>query len=74
MSQISGVPYVEPDDFDYVVGKARDFFRSRGFKECHLQNLLTILAACEDPSTVSTFEYVGNVYPLPQTNQIIIEV
>jgi len=59
--------------FHFVVNKLREFFISKGFLECHTQNRLSILAACEDPSTIRTFEYNDKVYPLPQTGQMWLE-
>jgi aspartyl/asparaginyl-tRNA synthetase len=59
--------------FHYVVNKLREFFIQRGFLECHTQNRLSILAACEDPSTIRTFDYNNKVYPLPQTGQMWLE-
>tara|TARA_Y100001970_G_C14241029_1_gene864907 strand:- start:1190 stop:2035 length:846 start_codon:yes stop_codon:yes gene_type:complete len=60
-------------DFDAAVSKLRDFFKSKGFIEVHTQNKLSILAACEDPTTMSTYNYSGNVWPLPQTGQMWLE-
>lgn len=60
-------------DFNKVVRKLRDFFLSKNFSEVHAQNRLSILAACEDPFTVSTFDYSGKVWPLPQTGQMWLE-
>jgi len=31
------------------------------------------LAACEDPTTISTYNYGGQVWPLPQTGQMWLE-
>ena len=31
------------------------------------------MAACEDPTTVATYEYQGEVWPLPQTGQMWLE-
>jgi aspartyl/asparaginyl-tRNA synthetase len=59
--------------FHYVVNTLREFFIQRGFFECHTQNRLSILAACEDPSTIRTFDYNNKVYPLPQTGQMWLE-
>ena len=59
--------------FHFVVNKLREFFISKGFLECHTQNRLSILAACEDPSTIRTFNYNNKVYPLPQTGQMWLE-
>jgi aspartyl/asparaginyl-tRNA synthetase len=59
--------------FHYVVNKLREFFIKKGFLECHTQNRLSILAACEDPTTIRTFDYNNKVYPLPQTGQMWLE-
>jgi aspartyl/asparaginyl-tRNA synthetase len=60
-------------DFDAAVTKLREFFKSKGFVEVHTQDKLSILAACEDPTTMSTYNYAGNVFPLPQTGQMWLE-
>lgn len=64
---------IDTADFHAVVTKLRDFFQSKGFLEVHTQNRLSILAACEDPSTIATYQYAGEVYPLPQTGQMWLE-
>lgn len=60
-------------DFNKVVKKLRAFFDSKGFVEVHTQNRLSILAACEDPKTIATYEYSDQVWPLPQTGQMWLE-
>jgi aspartyl/asparaginyl-tRNA synthetase len=60
-------------DFHNAVQKMRDFFISKNFVEVHTQTKLSILAACEDPSTMATYNYAGAVYPLPQTGQMWLE-
>lgn len=60
-------------EFSEVVQKLREFFVKKGYVEVHTQNRLSILAACEDPFTVSTFNYVNEVWPLPQTGQMWLE-
>jgi aspartyl/asparaginyl-tRNA synthetase len=59
--------------FSEAVNKLRQFCLSKGFIEVHTQDRLSILAACEDPSTVATYEYMGEVWPLPQTGQMWLE-
>ena len=59
--------------FNEVVQKMRGFFLAKGFVEVPTQDRLSILAACEDPSTVATFQYSGQVWPLPQTGQMWLE-
>jgi aspartyl/asparaginyl-tRNA synthetase len=51
----------------------RDFFLQKGFIEVATQPNLTILSACENPHSVTKFDYVGQVWPLPQTGQMILE-
>ena len=59
--------------FSQVVNKLRQFFLQKGFVEVHTQDRLSILAACEDPTTVASFDYDKNVWPLPQTGQMWLE-
>jgi len=52
----------------------REYFqKKRGFIEVPSQSKLSILAACEDPRTISQFEFGGQNYPLPQTGQMVLE-
>lgn len=67
------IGYVPSFEFDHCVGKMRDFFKGKGFVEVHPQSRVSILAACEDPETISTFNYAGQVWPLPQTGQMWLE-
>jgi len=64
---------ISPCTFNKVVSKLRDFFQSRGYVEVHTQNRLSILAACEDPKTIQTYNYAGLKWPLPQTGQMWLE-
>lgn len=60
-------------NFSFAIQKMSEFFRKKGFVEVHAQSHLSILAACEDPTTIGSFHYTGNVWPLPQTNQMNLE-
>jgi aspartyl/asparaginyl-tRNA synthetase len=60
-------------DYSQAVGKMREFFTGRGFVEVPIQSRLSILAACEDPSTVGQFKFTNVVWPLPQTGQMWLE-
>lgn len=65
------------DDFrsyHEIQTRLRDFFyRQRGFIEVPTQSRLSILAACEDPNTI-TPAFIGGVkWPLPQTGQMWLE-
>ena len=59
--------------YSKVVSKLREFFQKKDFVEVHTQDRLSILAACEDPTTVATFNYAGEKWPLPQTGQMWLE-
>ena len=56
-----------------LVQKMRDFFLQKNFVEVPTQSRLSILAACENPHSVTTFEYSGEIWPLPQTGQMHLE-
>ena len=64
---------IDPMNFTRAVTALRSFFLAKGFIEVHTQNRLSILAACEDPTTVATYNYAGEVWPLPQTGQMWLE-
>lgn len=61
------------EDFNNAVAKMREFCVSKGFLEVHTQSRLSILAACEDPQTLASYNYAGQVWPLPQTGQMWLE-
>ena len=77
MSSSSGVYasnlIIDSEKFNAVVQKLRTFFLNKNFIEVHAQNRLSILAACEDPFNLKTFDYAGKVWPLPQTSQMWLE-
>ena len=64
---------ISPKKFTETVGLLRSFFLEKGFLEVHTQNRLSILAACEDPFNVATYNYANEVWPLPQTGQMWLE-
>ena len=64
---------IDPENFTYTTQKLRNFFLDKGFAEVHTQNRLSILAACEDPFNVATYNYAGETWPLPQTGQMWLE-
>jgi len=59
--------------YNELVQKMRGFFLDKGFIEVPTQSRLSILAACENPHSVATFNYNGEVWPLPQTGQMWLE-
>lgn len=64
---------INPKKYSQCVNSMRQFFLKKNFVEVHTQNMRSILAACEDPKTISTYQYAGNVWPLPQTGQMWLE-
>jgi len=64
---------IDPQKFTDSTDLLRSFFLAKGFLEVHTQNRLSILAACEDPFNVATYNYAGQVWPLPQTGQMWLE-
>ena len=67
------IDLIDSKEYDYAVNKMREFFRGKGFFEAGVQHRLSILAACEDPTTISNFDYSGKVWPMPQTGQMWLE-
>jgi len=63
----------DPVAYSKLVSKLREFCLKKGFVEISAQDRLSILAACEDPDTVATYEYAGERWPLPQTGQMWLE-
>ena len=60
--------------YDAVVYKMRQYFReAKGFVEVPAQSRQSILAACEDPKTISQYVFSGTNWPLPQTGQMWLE-
>ncbi|MBU1135834.1 MAG: transposase [Nanoarchaeota archaeon] len=64
---------IDIHEYSFVVNKMKDFFLSKGFVEVPVQSRLSILAACEDPETISKFEFGNIIWPLPQTGQMWLE-
>ena len=61
-------------DFNYATSKMREFFqKEKGFIEVPAQSRQSILAACEDPATISQYIFSGVNWPLPQTGQMWLE-
>ncbi|HAW08725.1 MAG: amino acid--tRNA ligase-related protein [Chloroherpetonaceae bacterium] len=66
-------PTINSKQYHQASQKLRNFFEQRGFVEVATQSRLSILSACEDPSTIATFQYSGQVWPLKQTGQMDLE-
>lgn len=59
--------------YNFMVHRLRDFFQKKGFIEVPTQPRTSILAACEDPATITEYTLGGVTYPLPQTGQMWLE-
>jgi len=59
--------------YNTLVQLMRDFFLQKGFIEVPTQSRTSILAACENPHSVMTFQLDGQVWPLKQTGQMDLE-
>jgi elongation factor P--beta-lysine ligase len=60
--------------YNQIIQQMRQFFQGiKGFIEVPAQPRLSILAACEDPKTITQFIFSGVNYPLPQTGQMWLE-
>lgn len=64
--------------YNELVQKMRTFFLEKGYVEVPDGIRLSILAACENPHSITTFNLTNNegnpvIYPLPQTNQMVLE-
>jgi len=57
---MTNINLIDPKEYDFTVNKLREFFRRKKFVEVPVQHRLSILAACEDPKTVATFNYAGS--------------
>lgn len=64
---------INSKEYHATITKLREFFINRGFIEVATQPRLSILAACEDPTTIATYDYNGECWPLPQTGQMWLE-
>lgn len=63
----------QTETYHELVQLMRTFFLKKGFKEIPTQSRLSILAACENPHSIATFNYNGEIWPLPQTGQMWLE-
>jgi aspartyl/asparaginyl-tRNA synthetase len=60
-------------NYHETVQLLRSFFISKGFLEVETQSRQSILAACEDPSTITKYSLQNQQWPLPQTGQMWLE-
>ncbi|MES2217443.1 MAG: amino acid--tRNA ligase-related protein [Pseudomonadota bacterium] len=71
---MSLVDVSEIKTYSYILEKLRYFFQvKKHFVQVLAQPRLSILAACEDPKTISPFIFSNIKYPLPQTGQMWLE-
>jgi len=68
------IDQIVPTEYHTVSKLLRKFFEDKNFIEVPTQHRLSILAACEDPTTVGVFNYSGQSWPLTQTGQMQLEI
>jgi len=73
LEEVNKELFINSCEFSKVVNKLRSFFLEKSFIEVHTQNRLSILAACEDPTTINKYTWEDQVWPLPQTGQMWLE-
>ena len=60
--------------YNFIAREMRRFFQDKkGFLEVPSHSQLSILAACEDPKTITTYKLGNTLWPLPQTGQMWLE-
>lgn len=60
--------------YNCMVKELRRFFQDKkGFIEVPAQSRTSILAACENPKTITSYSLGGKKFPLPQTGQMWLE-
>lgn len=65
---------METLDYNIITFRLREFFQNKKkFIEVPAQSRLSILAACEQPETITTHSLGNTLYPLPQTGQMWLE-
>lgn len=67
------IGYVDSEKFSKVVKQLRQFCYDHGLVEVCTQTRPSILAACEQPKTLTTHSISGTEYALPQTGQMWLE-
>jgi len=61
---------IDIHSYSHIVKQLRNFFQDRkGFVEVPAQSRLSILAACEDPETISQFVFSG-VFTISRTFRV----
>ena len=73
MPKTDFIDLVDPRKYHGATKLLRAFFEQRGYIEVPAQHRFSILAACEDPNTIATLGYAGQLWPLPQTSQMWLE-
>lgn len=65
--------YRTVENYHETVQMLRSFFMLKGFLEVETQSKQSILAACEDPQSITDYYIHNQRWPLPQTGQMLLE-
>ena len=60
--------------YSIIVNKLRDFLDKLNFIETRAQNKLSLLTIADEPKLMCTFNYGGYVWPLPQSNLLLLQL
>ena len=61
-------------NYDFMMRTLRSFFQDKKkFIEIPAQSRTSILAACENPHSITDYSIGGEIFPLPQTGQMWLE-
>lgn len=61
------------EEWDFAEDQLTEFFRKEGFKKGYYDHLPYNMSACEVPESIMTFNILGRVWALHQTNQMHLE-
>lgn len=61
------------EEWDFAEAQLTEFFRKEGFKKGYYDHLPYNMSACEVPESIMTFNILGRVWALHQTNQMHLE-
>lgn len=64
---------IDPIDYHTVIQKIREYCLDQEYIECNTTSKLSILSSCEDVRTLATYNFIGKLWPLPQSQQMHLE-
>jgi aspartyl/asparaginyl-tRNA synthetase len=68
------IPSINSKHYAYIIGKMRSYCDKQGLTECYLNDIPSVLSACENIDTLATYYWDGIKYVCPQTSQLLLEI